>query len=69
MHQARLAFDPKAPFIVASEELVTGARRFRRGEPYPWRELGVSELDLYTLWCGSKVDVAQQTAPKPRAKR
>lgn len=63
MIAVRQAYDPEAPFIVASEELVCGARRLRRGEPFPWRELGVAEHDLMTLWVALKVDVAAPDAP------
>jgi len=63
VYQARHAFDVQAPFIVASEGLVCGARRFRRGEAFPWRVLGVSELDLLTLWSALQIDAS----PAPTA--
>lgn len=59
----RVAFDIRAPFVVASEELVCGARRFARGEAFPWRDLGVSEIDLLTLWTALKVDVSPALSP------
>lgn len=58
MIAVRQAYNPEAPFIVASEELVCGARRLRRGEPFPWRDLGIAEHDLMALWIALKVDVA-----------
>ena len=67
MHGARHAFDIRAPFIVASQDLVYGARRFCNGEPFPWRDLGVSELDLLTLWSAFKVDVSPAPTVPPAA--
>lgn len=67
MHQARHAFDVQAPFIVTSEELVYGTRRFRRGEAFPWKLLGVSELDLLTLWSALQVDVSPAPTALPAA--
>lgn len=57
----RQPFDVTAPFIVASEELVCGGRRLRRGEAFPWSEFGLTEQDLGTLWSAFKVDVGDPT--------
>lgn len=56
MSSTRVAFDLERPFIVAAQELVYGPKQFVRGEPFPWRELGVSELDLLQLHSFFKVD-------------
>lgn len=45
----RIAFDVSLP-VVATEAFTTGGRRFGDGESVPWRELGVSESDLYAWW-------------------
>lgn len=56
MSGARVPFDLDLPFVVASQELVYGGKRRERSEAFPWRELGVSELDLLQLWRCFKVD-------------
>lgn len=67
MHQARQAFDVRSPFIVASEELVYGVRRYLRGEAFPWRQLKVDELDLLTLWSALKIDCLASAPPPSTA--
>lgn len=62
MFAVRLAFDIGAPFVVASNGLVFNGRRFAHGEPFDWRAIGVSEVDLFTLWTALKVDCAEATA-------
>lgn len=74
---ARVAFDPSSPFIVATSEMHCGDRRFVRGDPFPWRELGVSDLDLAQLWVALKIDCVDRavvetpsvvTAKQPKAR-
>ncbi len=72
MSGTRVPFDPSLPFIVAAEDLPYGASRFRRGDLFPWRDLGISQLELLQLWSGLKVDAVpelgtpvQTSAPAP----
>lgn len=60
MSATRIPFDPAAPFVVACESLVCGPARLVRGDPFPWRDLGMTEFDLLALWVALKIDA---TAP------
>ena len=51
----RQPFDLDAPFA-AREALVYGERRFAAGEVFPWRELGLSDLEVWNLWRTLHVD-------------
>lgn len=51
----RPVFDPDRPFEVEAGSLVYGGRRFRRGEPFPWRDLGIGVGELGQLWYAFKV--------------
>jgi len=67
----RVPFDLSLPFIVACDELPCGTRRFKRGDAFPWREVGFDELALLQLWLHHKVDavvphaVAHAVIPGP----
>ena len=67
MSGTRVPLDFGLPFIVASQELVYGPKRLKRGDAFPWRDLGVSEYDLFQLWIALKVDNAVPPAAKPIA--
>lgn len=56
MGTARVAFDPSMPVVVACSDLPCGPKRFARGDAFPWRDLGLSEIDLVQLWVALKVD-------------
>jgi hypothetical protein len=81
---ARVPFDPSLPAIVGCQDLACGPLKFKRGQPLPWRDLGVSELDLAVMYAANQVDfvpenMAMQTdqlepnatteASAPRARR
>lgn len=69
MSATRVPFDPSLPFVVASQELACGAKKLKRGDPLPWRELSLSEYDLAMLWIANQVDCtatpAKATTPAP----
>lgn len=69
MNRTRIEFDQSLPFVVATSRLVIADRRFRRGEPFPWREIGVDPLLLFQLWVTLKVDCQpeQRSGESPRA--
>jgi hypothetical protein len=62
MSGARAPLDLEAPLVVACETLVGGAGRLRRGDLFPWRDLGMSEMDVALLWGAQQVDVDTRTA-------
>ncbi len=68
MSGTRVPFDLALPFAVATTDLPCGARRFKRGDAFPWRDLGLSEIDLLQLWIANQVDaivpVAVATPPR-----
>lgn len=52
MVPVRVAFDPALPVVVTSG-FTRGGRAFIAGEPFEWRDLGMSEGELHNLWrCG-----------------
>lgn len=57
MSGTRVPFDTSLPFVVACGELSCGTRSFKRGDAFPWRDLGLTEIDLLQLWLHHKVDV------------
>jgi hypothetical protein len=61
MSATRVPFDPEAPQVVASETLVAGSRRFRRGEPFPWGDLGLTLTDAAELWVAGQIDTVSDT--------
>lgn len=71
MHVTRVPFDPAAAFKVSgSEPLVICGHVLEVGAPFPWRDIGLSEQDVYVLWLGFKIDVdaepvAEQTVDAP----
>lgn len=72
MSSTRLAFDPGLPVVVASQDFVYGGKPYANGASFPWRDLGISENDVWMLWRSFKVDcVALSSAEpkKPRGKR
>ena len=68
-----LAFDAELPFV-CSQEFTTGDRPFRAEEPCPWRDLGIDERTLHSMWragfvrCAPAV-VAAQVAPSSKQRR
>lgn len=59
---ARAEFSFDAPLVVACEEVTYYGQTFARGEPFPWRDLGVSELDVLLMWQQFKLDVVESAA-------
>ena len=51
----RQKFDLAAPFK-ASAVILTAGKRFEVGKPFPWRQLGISESDIFALWHAGQVD-------------
>lgn len=68
MSSTRTPFDPELPFVVAAQDLAYGSQQFVRGQPFPWRDLGVSELDLLQLHSFFKVDCVARADASPKAK-
>ena len=65
MSGTRVPFDLALPFVVAAHELVCGtpvSKRLHRGAALPWRDLGVSEHDLATMWIANQVDTVVPVA-------
>lgn len=56
MSGSRAPFDVSLPFVVSATELVCAAKRFKRGDAFPWRDMGLTEHDLVTLWIACQVD-------------
>lgn len=44
-----VSFDAALP-VVVSQPFTTGDRSFRADNPFPWRELEISEATLFELW-------------------
>jgi hypothetical protein len=44
-----LRFDFDAPFV-ASDGLIYAGKRYRGGEPFLWRALGIDEAEVWDLW-------------------
>lgn len=44
-----IAFDAALPAFTAAE-VRCGGQKFPAGAPFPWRELGVTEDALHTMW-------------------
>ncbi len=69
MSGTRFPFDSSLPFVVATQDLPCGPKRFGRGDAFPWRELGLSETDLAELWVAFKIDnispAASSAGPAP----
>lgn len=74
MAPVRIAFDPALP-VLAAATLQCGAQTFKPDEPFPWRELGLSEFELRAFWLSGLVrfvpvgELAKVETPKPRRKR
>lgn len=56
MSGTRTPLDLDLPLIVASPDLAWGARSFVRGDVFPWRELGATEVDVVQLYTFHKLD-------------
>lgn len=54
-------FSFDAPFV-ARDSFEHGGEQYPAGAPFPWRDLGVSERQLWNLWAARQVDNA---APAP----
>jgi hypothetical protein len=67
----RVPFDTTLPFVVACQELACGPQKLVRGEPFAWRELGLTEMDLGQLWVAGQVDcvVVDPTEAQARPSR
>lgn len=62
--QPRPDFEPERPFVVSATELRLGERTFTRGDAFPWRELGLTDADLYVHWRAGTVDAVAPEAPE-----
>ena len=58
MSTTRVPFDVAGTFVVASEQLVVAGKRFRRGDAFDWKAIGIDEQSLGLLWIAFKVDVS-----------
>ncbi len=65
---SRPAFDPVQPFQ-ASAVIQTKGRRFEVGARFPWRELGIDEALLWSMWHAGQVDVMPQPKPTPASQQ
>lgn len=50
MVAARVAFDPVLPVVAAADFTYDESHAFTHGDAVDWRELGMSEGDLFNLW-------------------
>jgi hypothetical protein len=66
MPRTRYTRDAKH-FVVVTSFSWLGGKPFQEGEPFPWEELGVSELQRRELWVANKIAVAPEQ-PAPGAK-
>lgn len=56
---ARPEYNIERPFVAtATGGLVYDGRRYKQGEPFPWRKLGLSEEQLWDLWVTFQIDNA-----------
>lgn len=70
-HQPRMAPTPGCSFV-ALAALDMGTRKFAPGEPFPFAELGMTELQAWEFWRAAVVEVAPVkavAAVKPPAAR
>lgn len=73
MGATRVAFDPELPFTVSTGFVYAG-KRYEALAPFPWRELGMTEVDLLDLYQAGDVDCVPRDlikveAPQPKRKR
>jgi hypothetical protein len=74
----RVAFDPALP-VFAADALSCGEQKFVADQPFPWRELGMSEFELRAFWTSGLVyfkpleekpkQVEPSTVESPKRKR
>lgn len=70
MSGTRVPFDLSSLFIVTTPDLPCGSQRFKRGDAFPWRDLGLSEMDLVQLWVANQIDaIVPAPVAKPVAQR
>lgn len=60
-----VAFDVAVP-VVTTAALECGGQKFSAGVVFPWREAGVTELELHTMWRAGIVAFQPAPAPKPK---
>lgn len=63
----RIAFDPELPIVTAAS-FRAGDRDFVADEPFPWRDLGLSETDLHAFWLAGLVRCVPVEAPGDAAR-
>lgn len=51
------AFSFEDPFV-ARDRLEFAGRSYAAGDPFPWRELGLSERQVWNLWAARRIDNA-----------
>ena len=60
---ARPEFSVGRPFVVAVAAGVTfDGRRYRAGELFPWKQLGITEAGIWELWLMFQVDNGAEPA-------
>lgn len=64
MSTGRIAFDPALPFKTTAA-FACGERSFAPDEPFPWKDLGVSELELHALWRAAMVTCVAEPNAEP----
>lgn len=63
--QPLAAFDVALP-VVTTAPVECGGQRFAAGVAFPWRDAGVTELELHTMWRAGFVAFLPSPAPKPK---
>lgn len=65
-HQPRMAPTPGCSFV-ALVVVDMGTRKFAPGEPFPFAELGMTELQAWEFWRAAMIEVAPVKAVLPVA--
>lgn len=60
----RNAFSLDAPFTVSAGAFRFRGKPYAKGEPFPWRELGLDARELWQLWLALKVDCSSAAQPE-----
>lgn len=58
-------FSLDAPFTVSAEAFLFAGKHYAKGEPFPWREIGLDPRELWQLWLALKVDCSSAAQPEP----
>lgn len=59
---ARPPFSYDAPFVARRDFMHDGVE-YKDGAPFQWRELGLTETQLFNLWATSYVDTGAIAVP------